>query len=155
MKKILAFMLGLSVVVSLGNVSAFAQKGPSPGQVKGRPEVRPEVRQQPVREAKAPKPTFADKMERNPRMTARVNEMLPPGTNLRTASAGFKNQGQFIAALHASRNLNIPFSQLKSRMTGNDAMSLGQAIQELRPDLSEKSAKEERKRAEKDAKNTK
>jgi hypothetical protein len=34
------------------------------------------------------------------------------------ASAGFKNQGQFIAALHVSQNLNIPFSDLKAVMLG-------------------------------------
>ena len=34
------------------------------------------------------------------------------------ASLGFKNQGQFIAALHVSQNLGIPFADLKTAMTG-------------------------------------
>src|SRR6185436_10792187 len=79
------------------------------------------------------------------------------------ASLGFKNQGQFIAALHVSRNLGIPFADLKTAMTGirpttttgttggtttgttggstggstppttQTTMSLGQAIKKLRP----------------------
>jgi hypothetical protein len=50
-----------------------------------------------------------------------------------TAAAGFRNQGQFIAALHVSRNLGIPFADLKTAMTGPTHQSLGQAIQSLRP----------------------
>jgi hypothetical protein len=57
------------------------------------------------------------------------------------ASMGFKNQGQFIAALHVSQNLGIPFATLKSNMvtvtpgvagqpaTATQTGSLGQAIQ--------------------------
>jgi hypothetical protein len=76
---------------------------------------------------------------------------------LNQASLGFKNQGQFIAALHVSRNLGIPFADLKTAMTGirptatstnvgatpgtsttstttaQPTLSLGQAIQKLRP----------------------
>ena len=50
---------------------------------------------------------------------------------LNQASTGFKNQGQFIAALHISRNLGISFKDLKADMTVKH-MSLGQAIQDLR-----------------------
>jgi hypothetical protein len=42
------------------------------------------------------------------------------------AESGFKNHGQFIAALHVSKNLNIPFDQLKAKMTSSLPMSLGQ-----------------------------
>ena len=80
--------------------------------------------------------------------------MLPAGMNLRNAASGFKNQGQFIAALHASKNLGIPFSQLKSRMTGEQRMSLGQAIHDVKPGMSEKDAHREVERAEKQAKET-
>jgi hypothetical protein len=45
------------------------------------------------------------------------------------AAKGFKNWGQFVAAAHVSRNLNIPFAQLKAKMTGPTPMSLGQAVQ--------------------------
>jgi hypothetical protein len=76
--------------------------------------------------------------------------MLPKNVTLEQASAGFKNQGQFIAALHVSQNLGIPFADLKTAMTGTgtttlktgttptttgstSTMSLGQAIHKLRP----------------------
>jgi hypothetical protein len=57
------------------------------------------------------------------------------------ASLGFKNQGQFIAAVHVSQNLGIPFTELKSHMvtvtpgapgelpTATQTGSLGRAIQ--------------------------
>jgi len=44
------------------------------------------------------------------------------------AALGFRNQGQFIAALNASKRLGIPFADLKTAMVTNHN-SLGQAIQ--------------------------
>jgi hypothetical protein len=49
------------------------------------------------------------------------------------AATGFKNQGQLIAALHVSKNLNIRFAKLKADMTGPNHDSLGQAIHDLKP----------------------
>jgi hypothetical protein len=50
------------------------------------------------------------------------------------AAAGFKNRGQFIAALHVCHNLDIPFAQLKADMTGTEHhYSLGKAIHDLKP----------------------
>lgn len=95
-----------------------------------------------------------DRLERNPALKAKVDGMLPSGMSAREASRGFKNQGQFIAALHVSKNLNIPFRDLKAKMTGSDAMSLGQAIHSLKPSLSETNAKEEARRAERQAHET-
>jgi hypothetical protein len=51
------------------------------------------------------------------------------------AASGFDNFGQFVAAVNVSHNLDIPFDQLKARVTGDSRMPLGQAIQELRPDV--------------------
>jgi hypothetical protein len=48
----------------------------------------------------------------------KVTALLPKGMSLDQATMGFKSQGQAIAALHASRNLNIPFADLKTAMTG-------------------------------------
>jgi hypothetical protein len=58
---------------------------------------------------------------------------------------GFKNQGQFIAALHVSQNLGISFAELKSHMvtvtpattpggqpTATQTGSLGSAIQAVK-----------------------
>ena len=57
----------------------------------------------------------------------------PAGTSVQQACVGFRNLGQFVAAVNVSHNLGIPFVQLKARMTGDNAMSLGQAIHALRP----------------------
>jgi hypothetical protein len=76
---------------------------------------------------------IATKIESHPQLAAKLTPLLPAGMTLATASDGFRNQGQFIAALHVSHNLNIPFVDLKSKMTGTSPLSLGQAIQTLRP----------------------
>jgi hypothetical protein len=81
---------------------------------------------------------------KNPKLESRLQTMLPPGTTVPHAMAGFKNWGQFVAAVHVSNNLGIPFADLKAKMTGTapgptpgttvlgTPMSLGQAIQSLK-----------------------
>jgi len=91
--------------------------------------------------------TFATRIESN----HKLQPMLPTGVTLKDAAADFKNQGQFIAALHVSQNLKIPFDQLKAKMTGDSSVSLGAAIKALRPEMSENQATEEAKKAEKAA----
>jgi hypothetical protein len=66
---------------------------------------------------------------------------LPAGTTLAGDAAGFRNEGQFVAALHVAHNLNIPFDQLKAKVTGSNPVSLGKAIEDLRPNLDEKAVK--------------
>ena len=77
----------------------------------------------------------------NPNQEARLLTLLPAGTNIQDASQGFRNWGQFVAAVNASNNQNIPFAELKARMTGiapgstvptTAPMSLGQAIQSFK-----------------------
>ena len=86
----------------------------------------------------------AAKISTMPQLNAKITALLPPNMTLDAASAGFKNQGQFIAALHVSHNLGIPFDALKSDMTTRH-MSLGQSIQDLRStaDASRKAKKGE------------
>lgn len=69
---------------------------------------------------------------KNPKLQARLQAMLPPGVTLEDAAAGFRNQGQFIAAVNVSNNLGIPFDELKFQMVDQQS-SLGQAIQTLKP----------------------
>ena len=85
----------------------------------------------------------------NARLSSRVQTLLPGGETVSKAAAGFENQGEFIAAVHAAHNLSIPFDQLKAQMTGSNANSLGKAIQKLRPDLDRNAVKENVKLAEK------
>ena len=69
-------------------------------------------------------------------------------------TGGFKNHGQYMAAQNASEHLGIPLDQLKAKMTGAHAESLGKAIQDL-TGLSADEANAEAKKAEQTAKNTK
>ncbi len=73
------------------------------------------------------------KLQRNTNLAAKLQSRLPAGTSVPQACVGFRNLGQFVAAVNVSNNLGIPFVQLKARMTGDNAMSLGQAIHALRP----------------------
>lgn len=78
---------------------------------------------------------IATKIQSHPNLAAKVTAMLPQGMTMNQAARGFKNQGQFIAALHASQRTGIPFSDLKRAMVTRHE-SLGQAIHSLRPSAS-------------------
>lgn len=62
------------------------------------------------------------------------------GHDAATACDGFKNLGQCVAAAHVAKNLDIPggFDALKAKVTGKGSLSLGKAIQELKPDADAK-----------------
>jgi len=64
---------------------------------------------------------------------------------------GFKNYGQYMAATHVAENLMIDFELLRKAMV-DDKLSLGKAIQNLRPDLSSQTIEVEVKKAEAEAK---
>ena len=68
-----------------------------------------------------------------PPLAAKLQALLPAGTNLVDAFEGFSDLGEFISAVHVSNNLDIPFAQLKQRLTGWRPMSLDRAIAQLRP----------------------
>jgi hypothetical protein len=86
------------------------------------------------------------KLTENPQLASRLQTMLG-GANLETAADGFKNFGQFVAAVHVSKNLEISFDQLKTEMITNK-QSLAQAVQTVKPELTESAANEEAKKAE-------
>jgi hypothetical protein len=76
-----------------------------------------------------------------PNILNRVQGVLGTSTNLNAATAGFKNFGQFVAAVNVSNNLGIRFADLKASMTGTTLagrptnqpiLSLGQAIQKYK-----------------------
>jgi hypothetical protein len=93
---------------------------------------------------------LADKISRNPKLAAKIASRLPSDMTLAQASTGFRNQGQFLAAVNVSNNLGIDFAKLQTAMTGQrvtvdpktheiitkatgDApVSLGRAIQTLK-----------------------
>ena len=72
------------------------------------------------------------KLQKNTNLASKLQSRLPAGTDLTLAAAGFRNLGQFVAAVNVSNNLGIPFLELKTRMV-DQGMSLGQAIQDARP----------------------
>ena len=94
---------------------------------------KPDAGAQGPSEANRADRTFVDRIADQPQQRARLEAMLPPGMTLEQAASGFRNQGQFIAALEASSNQNIPFASLKTEMTGSSQLSLGEAIQKLKP----------------------
>jgi hypothetical protein len=71
---------------------------------------------------------------RNPKLAARLQGMLPGGMTLEQAALGFKNQGQFIAALNVAKSHDISFTDLKANMV-DGGLSLGQSIHKLKPSL--------------------
>jgi hypothetical protein len=93
----------------------------------------------------------SQRLANNPSLSTRLQPLLPAGATIATASAGFRNQGQFIAALHVSRNLNIPFSQLQAKLTGSNPESLGKAIHDLRPALGKRAVRQDVHAAERQA----
>jgi hypothetical protein len=170
MKKIVTLISVFAFVLFL-STGAFAQgKGGGHGQGHG-PEVshggdHGKAENQQAHEGHKDA-NFEQRIEQNPALKAKLQSMLPAGTDLKTAASGFRNQGQFIAALHVSKNLGIPFDQLKAKMLGTTAatgttattastapMSLGKAILALKPGMSAKDAEAAADEAEKEAKLT-
>ena len=94
--------------------------------------------------------SISTRLSSNTKLASKLQSLLPPGTNLQTAASGFKNLGQFVAAVHVSHNLGIPFDQLKAKMQGPPTESLGKAIHQLKPDAD---AKAQTKTAESEAHN--
>ena len=78
-----------------------------------------------------PRP-FRKELQRNLVLADGVRNRLPAGTELNAAVAGFRRLELFVATVHASNNIEIPFFELKRRIV-NDGMTLGQAIQDVRP----------------------
>jgi hypothetical protein len=81
------------------------------------------------------------KLQKNTNLASKLQSRLPAGTDLMAAAAGFRNLGQFVAAVNVSNNLGISFTSLKSRMV-DDHESLGQAIHDLRPNTDQKVARQ-------------
>lgn len=95
-----------------------------------------------------------DRIDRDPRFAAHVRDIMPPDIKPGDAFDGFNSHGQFFAALHVSKNLDIPFRQLKTTMMSDENMSLGKAIHELRPDMSEADVRQAVQKSEKQAQDT-
>ena len=157
MKKLLTFVCLLTFVFYLSSVSAFAQsRGSSHGPaVTGghAPDINHDTdhgksadhtNSSHEHSNTATGTSFVDRINKNSQLSGRLTALLPPpppgstqpAWTLETAAAGFKNQGQFIAFLHVSKNLNLTYDQwvdMRNRMTNGE--SLGKALHEAKPDL--------------------
>ena len=131
----LALAISAAMVITGGNVSGQGNSGAKSQSPKA------------TKAAKAPKTKTTDphavpttgtlspvqqKLQTNTNMANRLNSRLPAGMDPVTEAAGFRNLGQFVAAVNVSNNLGIPFTQLRTSMVA-DGKSLGQAIQTHRP----------------------
>ena len=74
-----------------------------------------------------------DLLAQDTKLSSNLQRLLPAGTNVQDAARGFDHLGQFVAAVHVSHNLGIPFNQLKTEMTNGS--SLGAAIHKLKPNV--------------------
>jgi hypothetical protein len=70
-------------------------------------------------------------LNRDPDLSERVAQRLPARIDVMWAASGFRDLAQFVAAVNAADNLQIPFMTLKARML-DDGMNLSQAIRDLR-----------------------
>jgi hypothetical protein len=68
-------------------------------------------------------------------LETRLKALLPAGTNVHEAFKGFRDLTEFISAVHVADNLDIPFDQLKQRLTGLRPVTLARAIEQLRPSV--------------------
>ncbi len=123
--------------------NAGAQRGSAAGQA---------AKATAAQTAHVPQPNTAiAHLQQHPALAARLAPLLPAGMTAEQAADGFKNWGQFVAALNVCKNLNLPFADMKTWMTGSKPLSLGKAIQALRPTLPEDQVRESVRTAEREA----
>jgi hypothetical protein len=75
--------------------------------------------------------TTARALPKNQKLVERLRTLLKNNPDMNEAASGFRNQGQFVAAVHASANHGLSFNELKKRMVDKN-MSLGQAMKDMR-----------------------
>jgi len=123
--KHIAFPLLAAIAVSLAPL-AYGQSGPQ-SQMQPAPQSEsgpaPPADPQATAESQQPMSGAAG----NTRLAA----LVPSGLTPEDACRGFKDLSECSAALHVAQNLNIPFADLKDRMTSGQ--SLGTAIHALKP----------------------
>lgn len=164
MKRTAYFVLSAIVILFLANVPAGARGGqhgrppgagqpPAHGPERGRAPEHQTGARSPETSIHSERKTPAQLLEQNTQLSSRLEGLLPEGAHVQDSAAGFKNLGAFVAAVHVSHNIGIPFEQLKARTTGPDAVSLGKAIKELKPGVDAKAeVKKAKKQAKKDLK---
>ncbi len=102
--------------------------------------------------------TVSQHLQHNTKLAQKLENVLGlSGQNalsqLQSDATGFNNLGQFVAAVHVSHNLDIPFDQLRAKVVGPPAETLGKAIQFFKPEANSKAeTRKARKQANNDVK---
>lgn len=133
------FLLSLAALVAFMAVPVFAQHGHGGGSSMASMHGSSSTHGDKSSTHEGQK-TAGQLLTQNTKLASKLQGLLPAGTDLQTAASGFKNLGQFVAAVHVSHNLGIPFDQLKAAMIGPPTQSLGKAIQQLQPSANAKAA---------------
>jgi hypothetical protein len=151
MKRATILPIVFAAVFSLVTLPAFAQRGKSggTGHPGGGPPSTPGSTHsessanstKPSTTTPSGKVSVNEHLAHNEHLATKLEGLLGlSGPNalstLQTKAQGFKNLGQFVAAVHVSHNLDIPFDQLKAKVTAGE--SLGDAIHDLKPDVNPK-----------------
>jgi hypothetical protein len=173
MKKVLTFVFVLGFVFYLNNVSTFAQSrgtGHGPDVTGGHaPDINHGTdhgksgdhanTNHATNEAKG-NTDFINRINANTKLRDRLTDLIPtdPATNmpimtLEAAAMNMKNQGLFIAFLHVAKNQGLTLQQwtdMRTKMTTGE--SLGKALHEVNPNLSQTEVSAQVEQAESQAK---
>jgi hypothetical protein len=141
MKRI-AFPLAAAVAIALAPLS-YAQSGP---QQQTQPAPQTEPMPAPAADPPASAATQAATQATPASGNTRLAALVPAGLTPEDACRGFKDLSECSAALHVAQNLNIPFADLKDRVTSGK--SLAASIHALKPKAD---SKREAQRAEEQA----
>jgi hypothetical protein len=133
------FLTLIAAATALG-LAAFAYAAvpeDQAGAAQPSPAEQPSMPSDPATPGVAPMdPSATAQSSTSASQSTRLAAIVPEGMSAQEACAGFRTVEQCAATLHASQNLNIPFEDLKSRVTGGT--KLGAAIHQLKPDANVK-----------------
>jgi hypothetical protein len=121
-RSLLAFAMAAAVVLTTVPVRGEQRASAVSARQKAAPRSSVRVVLSPVQQ----------ELQRNTVLSNILRARLPQGTELIAAASGFRRLELFVATVHACSNVAVPFFELKRRIV-NDGMTLGQAIQDIRP----------------------
>ncbi len=171
MKRLPILLTGLAAALYLGSIPLLAQHvaghagGASPDSPG--PSASPDGAKGSKSEAGSGTPTsggmtVSQHLQHNAKLASKLESLLgingtvnglSPMQQLQGDATGFNNLGQFVAAVHVSHNLEIPFDQLRAKVVGPPAETLGKAIQFFKPEANSKAeTRKARKQASNDVK---
>lgn len=143
MKITIRYVLGLAAVAAFATLPIYAQHG-GHGSMGGAhsPTASPNGKSDSGKGgSNNSSASISEKLTDNTKLASKLEHLLGPNTSLQMLqmdAQGFKNLGQFVAAVHVANNLDIPFDQLKAKMMGPPKESLGKAIEQLKPTANSK-----------------